>query len=651
MSEKRTAKQLLAENAELRQQLEDSQETLRAITSGEVDALIVNTKVGERAFTLQGADTVYRTAIENINEGAITLSLEGTILYSNKYFAQMMSTDLNKVIGASLFDFVAEENRERLARLLEQENGRDEMALQSATGTAISIFIAFKKLQLDVPTICAVITDLTEQKKSEALKESEEQFRTLSETSPVGVGVSSVDGILLYTNRSYELILGYDHTELIGKKAIDLYWDPEVRRSWMGTMKDTGIVRDVETRLKRKDGMPVWVSINASPISYKGKPAVMGTIQDITERKKAEESLIASETRYRRLFESAKDGILILDFDTGKVVDVNPFLLNLLDYSSQDILGRQLWEIGLFKDIVSSREAFTVLQNKGYIRYEDLPLETRNKQRIDVEFVSNVYEVDHTKVIQCNIRDITQRKKTEEELRRYSSEIELANKEMETFSYSVSHDLRAPLRGIDGFSNALLEDYSSKLDEKGKEYLNRIRESSQHMSQLIDGMLKLSRISRKEMHPDRVNLSSIVRSISEELKRSLPDRKAEFIIPQEIIAYGDKSLLDALLSNLLENAWKFTSKCNQTRIEFGNLHQNGEVVYFIKDNGAGFDMHYSDKLFQPFSRLHNQKDFPGTGIGLANVQRIVRRHGGRVWAEGELNKGATFYFTLSDGAK
>ena len=223
-----------------------------------------------------------------------------------------------------------------------------------------------------------------------------------------------------------------------------------------------------------------------------------------------------------------------------------------------------------------------------------------------------------------------------------------ANKELESFSYSVSHDLRAPLRGIDGFSNALLEDYGDKLDENAQDYLNRIRKSSHLMSQLIDGMLQISRISRVDMHLDKVDLSAIVRPIVEEMKQSKPERNAEFAISPEIVVIGDKVLLEALMRNLLENAWKFTAKCQQTMIEFGMTLKENLPVYYVRDNGIGFDMKYGDKLFIPFSRLHSRDDFPGTGIGLANVQRIIHRHGGRIWAEGEVGKGATFYFTLAN---
>ena len=199
---------------------------------------------------------------------------------------------------------------------------------------------------------------------------------------------------------------------------------------------------------------------------------------------------------------------------------------------------------------------------------------------------------------------------------------------------------------MDGFSQAVIDEYGDKLDDQGKDYLNRVRKSSQHMSDLINDLLKLSRLSRAEIHFQNVNISEIAQSILEELKNTQPERKSEFVISPGMIVKGDKSLLTIALQNLLGNGWKFTGKCPQAKIEFGVDEQNGEKVYFIRDNGVGFNMQYKDKLFQPFQRLHSDKEYEGTGIGLATVQRVIRRHGGRVWAESEKGKGATFYFTL-----
>ncbi len=221
-----------------------------------------------------------------------------------------------------------------------------------------------------------------------------------------------------------------------------------------------------------------------------------------------------------------------------------------------------------------------------------------------------------------------------------------ANRELEAFSYSVSHDLRAPLRGIDGFSLALLEEYSGLIDATGQDYLQRIRNGCVRMGALIDDLLKLSRLTRGELRRDTFNLSEMVAAISKELRESTPEREVEVVIAPGVTVYGDASLLRAAIANLLQNAWKFTRKRGNAKIEFGAFEQDGVQVCFIRDNGAGFDMQYVQKLFGSFQRLHSSSEFEGTGIGLATVQRIIHRHGGEIRAEGEVGKGATFYFTL-----
>ncbi len=236
----------------------------------------------------------------------------------------------------------------------------------------------------------------------------------------------------------------------------------------------------------------------------------------------------------------------------------------------------------------------------------------------------------------------------EQQVRDRTAQLETANRELESFSYSVSHDLRAPLRSLDGFSRALLEDYGRQLDENGRHYLRRIRVASQHMTQLIDDMLNLARVSRADMHRTAVDLTALAREVADELRRNEPDRDIQIVIAPNLQANGDPRLLQVMLENLLNNAWKFTSTRASARIECGELIHNGTRAFFVRDDGVGFDMAYAHKLFVAFQRLHTVSEFPGTGIGLATVQRIVQRHGGHVWAESELEHGATFYFTLPD---
>ncbi len=233
-----------------------------------------------------------------------------------------------------------------------------------------------------------------------------------------------------------------------------------------------------------------------------------------------------------------------------------------------------------------------------------------------------------------------------ESLRVAKEATETAYRELESFSYSVSHDLRAPLRSVSGFSQLLLEDYFDKLDEEGKDSLKRIVAAAEKMGWLIDDLLNLSRLSRASMNRERVNLKTIAEKVIERFRASHPKRVAEFVLADDLFVLGDERLLTAMMENLLGNAWKFTEKREKAIIEFGVLNNRDGRVFFIRDNGSGFDMTYVDKLFKPFQRLHQADEFPGTGIGLATVKRIVERHGGSVWIEGEIEKGTVVYFRV-----
>jgi len=273
----------------------------------------------------------------------------------------------------------------------------------------------------------------------------------------------------------------------------------------------------------------------------------------------------------------------------------------------------------------------------------------------DVLYNATVYRDESGEVagVLAAARDVTEQKRDEERIRRLNEELKdraaqlaAANKELEAFSYSVSHDLRAPLRSIDGFSKLLAEEYDEQLGDEGKRLLGRVRNGTAKMGELIDSLLALSRLSRVEIERRDLDLSEMAGEIARELAESDSDREAEFVIERKVRGTADRGLMRVVLENLLSNSWKFTRKQPSARIEFGQLHEDGERVYFVRDNGVGFDMEYSDMLFTAFQRLHSDKEFAGIGIGLTTVARTIHRHGGRVWAEGEKDKGATFFFTL-----
>ncbi len=331
-------------------------------------------------------------------------------------------------------------------------------------------------------------------------------------------------------------------------------------------------------------------------------------------------------------------------------------------YKSQHILKQQQKEFENGKAILSNQQAkidnqnASILKQKKVLEEQDVIIAgQKNIQRFLILIIILVLGLSYTiyrsyiskqlsnKQLQEQEKQI---KKLNQDLLERAAALETANKELEAFSYSVSHDLRAPLRSIDGFSQAIIEDYEDEIDERGKDYLRRVRSAAQHMAHLIDDMLNLSRVTRNEMVLQEIDLSGMAKDIAENLRGLQPERKVEFIIQPDIMVRGDEHLLRIALENLFNNAWKYTSKHLTARIEFGLRTFEQKQVCFVKDDGAGFDMKYAQKLFGAFQRMHTAEEFPGTGVGLATVQRIIHRHGGKIWAESEVEKGATFYFSI-----
>ncbi len=376
---------------------------------------------------------------------------------------------------------------------------------------------------------------------------------------------------------------------------------------------------------------------------------------NVTKAKQAEEDLHRSEARFRSIFEDAPLGMAIFDLDF-RFVKVNAMLCQMVGYRESEMLQRMFPDITYPDDVEIDRDLARKIFSQEMSYYQ---VEKRYLKKDGTIFwgllTASVVRDDAGIPIYglAMIKDITERKQYEQQihhlnevLRQRARELQLLNQELESFSYSVSHDLRAPLRSMDGFSQALLEDYGAVLDEEGQDYLHRIRAASQRMGYLIDDLLHLSRVTRGDLHVQSVDLSAIVHSIAADIQERDPARPVVWDIAEGVRAEGDPWLLRTALEDLFDNAWKFTVHEPSPHITFGVAEQEGQAVYFVRDNGAGFDMAYAARLFGAFQRLHTMSEFPGTGIGLATVQRIIHRHGGYVWAEGAVGSGATFSFTL-----
>ena len=374
---------------------------------------------------------------------------------------------------------------------------------------------------------------------------------------------------------------------------------------------------------------------------------------EISERKLAEEKLRESELRYRSLVEDSPDAIVI--HDGWKYLFANRAAASMLGATNaEDIVGRGVYFTihPDYQNIV--RELIDMISQGVTPPLREIKMLRLDGLAFDAETTGASVILEGMRVFQIIIHDISARKKADveilklgRELEIYAAQLEDTNKELEAFVYSVSHDLRAPLRTISGFAKILKEDYAEKFDTQGKDHVERVWNGSERMSRLIEDLLRLSKITRQEIDRMDFDLGKLAESVVENIRRTSPGQSVEVVLPRGLRAFVDPSLIRIAFENLFENAWKFSSKKENARIEFGTLEQDGKTVFFIKDNGAGFDMTYADKLFQPFHRLHSDTEFPGTGIGLSIVKRVIRRHGGTIWAEGRTGEGATIFFTLA----
>ena len=587
-----------ADYAELLQRLIEAEDTLYAIRTGDVDALMM----GGQVYSLEGAETPYRLLIEAMGDGAGTLTLDGTLLYANRRLGELLAAPLPELIGNPLLPWITEAERPVFQTWLVEGQHRlitGRLNLLNRDGKTVPVQVSVNRLvtQGD-PRLGIVVVDLT------AIKQAEESLRRSNRALRV---VSACDHVLVHATTEADLFAEIGQA-IAGEGGYPLAWVGAAEHDEAKTIKPifgagTGLHYLETIRLSWADD--AHVQGPASRAIQSGQTVVINEL--VTDalfepwRERAKDAGFAATISLPIRTEAGIWGVLCIYSQNSGAF--NSEEINLLE--------------GLAKDIAYGITTFRI-------------------------------RAEHEKA-EAQIRKLNE--ELEQRVRERTIELEAANTELEAFVYTVAHDLRAPLRSIDGFSRILQEDCGDRLNPEENKHLERVRTATQNMGLLIESMLQLSRLNRSELRRAKVNVSALALGVLADLQRQDPKRRVTAVVAPGLVAQADPALLHSVLENLLGNAWKFTSKTSEARLELGLADQEGVPTFYVHDNGAGFNMAYKGKLFGVFQRLHRNDEFPGTGVGLASVQRIIHRHQGRVWAESEPGKGTSFFFTLEPTLK